>query len=137
MYLSNCSYLGFFGQNSKFCLVLHIPRINKKCCVFFQIVSIFTWTLVPKAPRWEIVSHLKCDLITSWKYKSAIFSLKDFLLHHRSCRYLFIFIHIYLWNNSYSQNIFLNSLKIKILNLMLKLSFIWPLMFFIKLKFCF
>lgn len=36
LYLSNCSYLGFFffGQNSEFCLVLHIPRINKKRCVF-------------------------------------------------------------------------------------------------------
>lgn len=135
MYLSNCSYLGFFflffGQNSEFCLVLHIPRINKKRCVF-QIVSIFTWTLVPKAPGWGVVFHMKYKFDNILKnLKVQFFSLKNFLWHHRSCRYLFIFIHIYLWNNSYSQNIFLNSLKIKILNLMLKFSLIWLLLFFV------
>lgn len=40
LYLSNCSYLGFFfGQNSEFCLVLHIPRINKSV-VFSDCVNI-------------------------------------------------------------------------------------------------
>lgn len=75
-----------------------------------------------EAPGFVIIFLLKGkfdNILITWKCN--FFPLKNFLLYYRSYRYIFIFIRIYLWNN-YSQNIFLDSLKIKAFNLMLNTS---------------